>query len=534
MHKFTCVAGLVLAATVSAQSPLTTTYAGGNGLGAASAIYFDVVLNVPLTFTQIDVNSSSTASTSGSVDVLWCSNSYVGNDINPAAWTLGGTGPVIAAGSGVPTPCTLSPFTLPAGNYGFCVVFNGIGQNYTNGNGTAGVPGSGTNETYSTTEMTLLGGASAGGAPGTAICCDPRVFNGSIYYSLGGSGTVATRSNYGTGCYDRFASFYESFATSAAFDLTNNAITMLPTGSGYTMMPGITAFVSPSPAATALTLIDDSEAAVALTTPFAYDGGVTSSLTVCSNGYVSVATGNGTGYLPSVATFLAAPQTGWWCWHDMNPAATGSGQVKFEEANGIAYVTFDGVYDFAGTSAANANTFQFQFDTNTGAVHMVFQTMSALGNARLVGYSPGGASMDPQSLDISATLPGGFSVGASDAAALSLSASARPVLGTSINLDTNNIPAGTLVGATLIGFSQVNPGIDLSVIGMPGCFQYVVPTTPIVFVVGGTSATVPLSIPNNGAFIGLHVYVQSATFTSGLNAFGVLSSNGVDLGLGNL
>ena len=109
--------------------------------------------------------------------------------------------------------CTLAPFTLPPGNYGLAITFNGIGPSYPAGNGTA-TPGSGTNQTFSTSEITMLCGASSQGAPGAAICCEPRVFSGSIHYAVGGSGTVAQRTTYGTGCYLRAASFYESFATS--------------------------------------------------------------------------------------------------------------------------------------------------------------------------------------------------------------------------------------------------------------------------------------------------------------------------------
>ena len=159
-----------LASAIAAQSPLTTLYAGGNGLGAASTIYFDVVLSVPLTFTQIDVNSSSTVGTVGSIDVRWVASTYVGNDTNAAVWTLGGAGPGTAAGAGVPSACALTPFSLLPGNYGIAVTFNGIGQNYTDGNGTA-TPGSGSNQTYTNNDLTLLAGASATAAPGTAICC---------------------------------------------------------------------------------------------------------------------------------------------------------------------------------------------------------------------------------------------------------------------------------------------------------------------------------------------------------------------------
>ena len=525
-----------LAAAALAQSPLTTTYIAGNGLGAGATIYFDVVVAVPLTFTQFDINSSSAAQTSGSIDVRWCNNTYVGNDTNAAAWTLGGSGPAIAAGNNLPTPVVISPFSLAPGNYGMAITFNTLGMNYTNGNGTA-VPGSGTNQTYATGELTLLAGASAGGAVGTAICCQPRVFNGSVYYSVsGGGGTVAQRVSYGAGCYNKKASFYENFATSAAFDLANSALSMLPTGSGYLALPGITQFVPPSAAATPLTLTDDSETTVALASPFPHSAGTTSSLTVCSNGFVSIATGNGTGYIPTPATTLAAPQTAWWAQHDYNPAAAGSGQVKYEQIAGVAYITWDGVYDYGGTAPTSANTFQFQFDTTSGAVHLVFQTMSPGGNGRLVGYSPGGASADPGNVDLSATLPSTINLTASDLSPLALAASARPLVGTTINLTTSNT-TGANIGVNFLSVVQIPaPGFDLGVLGAPGCAALLDINAGVSSVIGnvlGLSLSAPFAIPAT-APLGVQVFSQSVWLDATQNAFGILTSNGVTLTLGNL
>jgi hypothetical protein len=525
-----------LAAAALAQSPLTTTYAAGNGLGAGATIYFDVVVAVPLTFTQFDINSSSAAQTSGSIDVRWCNNTYVGNDTNAAAWTLGGSGPAIAAGANLPTPVVITPFSLAPGNYGMAITFNTLGMNYTNGNGTA-VPGSGTNQTYATGELTLLAGASAGGAVGTAICCQPRVFNGSVYYSVsGGGGTVAQRVSYGAGCYNKKASFYENFATSAAFDLANSALSMLPTGSGYLALPGITQFVPPSAAATTLTLGDDTETTVALAAPFPHSAGATNSLTVCSNGFVSIATGNGTGYIPTPATTLSAPQTAWWAQHDYNPAAAGSGAVKFEQIAGVAYITWDGVYDYGGTAPTSANTFQFQFDTTSGAVHLVFQTMSPGGNGRLVGYSPGGASADPGNFDLSAVLPATINLTASDLAPLALAASARPLVGTTINLTASNT-TGANIGVNFLSVVQIPaPGFDLGVLGAPGCAALVDVNAGVSSVIGnvlGLSLSAPFAIPAT-APLGVQVFSQSVWLDATQNAFGILTSNGVTLTLGNL
>jgi hypothetical protein len=112
---------------------------------------------------------------------------------------------------------------------------------------------------------------------------------------------------------------------------------------------------------------------------------------------------------------------------------------------------------------------------------------------------------------------------------LSLAASARPVLGTTVNLVTSGIPAGTLLGATVFSNTQHNPGIDLTGIGMPGCHQYINLDVSHVFLVSGTSATVPQPVPASTSFIGVQLYCQSATFSAGFDPLGVISSNGVSL-----
>ncbi|HEU4417956.1 MAG TPA: discoidin domain-containing protein, partial [Planctomycetota bacterium] len=223
---------------------------------------------------------------------------------------------------------------------------------------------------------------------------------------LAGNGGVASNTVLGQGCIRSFTSFYEMFTTSASFDLMNSGLSLFMLPQGYLVTPLTTSYVPPSGGATTLTLTDNSQVAVALSSTFPYYGGSTSSLMVCSNGFVSVATGNGTGATPAVTTMLNASQTAWWAWHNYNPAAVGGGQVKFEQVGPIAYITWDGVYDAGLTTP---NTLQFQFDTGSGSVHIVFGAMSGLGNGHLVGYSPGGAaSIDPGSTDLSAALPATF------------------------------------------------------------------------------------------------------------------------------
>ena len=49
----------LIAAAVSAQSPLTTTFASNNGGAVGGLVMFDLVVILPTTITQIDVNSST-------------------------------------------------------------------------------------------------------------------------------------------------------------------------------------------------------------------------------------------------------------------------------------------------------------------------------------------------------------------------------------------------------------------------------------------------------------------------------------------
>ena len=360
----------------------------------------------------------------------------------------------------------------------------------------------------------------------------PLVVTAAALNSLAAQVT-ATNTVTGAGCIAAHASFYESFATSAALDLANSSITMIPSAGGYFVLAGTTAYVPPSPSATTLALGDDAETQVSLTAPMIYPGGSTSSLTVCSNGFVSVAAGNGIDYLPSVATFLGAQRTAFWNWHDYNPAAANGGRVKFEQIGAIAYITWDGVWDFNGTTAANANTFQFQFDTGTGMVHLVFQTMSALGNIRLVGYSPGGPSTDPGSVDLSAVLPFGFQTRSVDQPGLTATASTRPITGTAWNIAITNVPATAALGVDILGFTD--PGInDLTVLGLPGCglraqLDILSPWPPL-----GASHSYALAIPANPALMNFHLYTTSAVFVPGVNAFGAITANGIDGKLGDI
>src|SRR6185295_6754024 len=119
--------------------------------------------------------------------------------------------------------------------------------------------------------------------------------------------------------------------SSASFDLGSTAMTMLPNGSGGYVVINAGSLLPVGSTATPvqLGLGDDTEVTQAFTVG-SFPG--TTGLTICSNGYVSFATGNGTSFTPSSAAMLSAPQTGFYSWHDFNPSIVAGGKVKYEES----------------------------------------------------------------------------------------------------------------------------------------------------------------------------------------------------------
>jgi hypothetical protein len=358
-------------------------------------------------------------------------------------------------------------------------------------------------------------------------------------YTMTAVCTPAVNEAYGDGCYNIARdSYYEDFTTAVApFDLANSALTMQFNGTGYLVRTGTTTFVNPPATATTLTLGDDDEATVTLTGTLNYPGGATTSLTVCSNGFVSAGANNGTNFFPDFLEHLEAPDACWRSWLDNDVTQAGSGQVKFHQTATIAYVTYDNVYSFGST---DQNRFQFQFNKSNGNVHILWQNMAGAANNILVGFSPGGSSADPGSVDLSAVLPTQFTTGP-DIQPLTLTAAPRPVstatTGTTVTFTTSNMPAaapGVFVGLHIFSLGATPaPGLDLIVIGAPGCFAHVTTIASSTALVGATSTlTASLAIPA-GVPGGTTIYSQSIalfppnSLPGGLNAFGLLSSNGI-------
>jgi hypothetical protein len=348
------------------------------------------------------------------------------------------------------------------------------------------------------------------------------------------SGTAATNTAIGAGCVSApDASFYELFTSSAAFDLANSSISLIHTGSGYLALLGAATYLPPTAGALQLALTDNSQLSVSLSQPMPVGRTTTTVLNVCSNGFITAGAPISTAASGTASSLLNNRAIWALCWHNMNPAILGSGQVWFEEVGGTAYVTWDGVWDNSGTSSASANTMQAQFDLATGSVNYVYGAISTGGTSRMVGFSDASGSSDPGSIDISAALPATFTAATFRLDPLTLGPVSRPVLGTNWDLRVSNVPPTTVVGVDVFGLTD--PGFtDLSVIGLPNCGLRASLDVLNVWVSTGSVHAYSLPLPSSTALINFHVFTSAVAFQPGVNAFGAITSNGIDGKIGDV
>jgi hypothetical protein len=349
-----------------------------------------------------------------------------------------------------------------------------------------------------------------------------------------GGGALASSTPFGAGCYRTSKAFYELFGTSAANDLAGTNMRLVKSGDYYIAQSG-GSYVAPTAGATSLVLGDDAEVTVNLTGSFPYFGGTTSTLTVCSNGFVSVAGGNGTSYALSAASWLSSVAPRFGMWHDYNPNALGSGSVKFQQVGTIAYVSWDGVFSYGRSSGGS--TWQLQFDLATGNVTYAFQSIDPQGstsnvtNQYLVGAAGTAPNDDLGSIDITASLPATFRVGRDNAQPLS-ETSTLPQLGSTLTMTTTNYPVGSLLGIHVISLVQHNPGIDLTSLGMAGCLRFTELESLIAVVPAGGQSTYAMTLPSSPLFAGLPLNSQTYALAVGANTLGLITSNGVAMVVG--
>jgi hypothetical protein len=348
----------------------------------------------------------------------------------------------------------------------------------------------------------------------------------------------AANNRYGVGCGGSADSIYEEFDNgSNAFDLTGSSIQWLRSGNGYVVLNATGAFVTPTAAAQAVAPGQlDAQAQFTLSSPMPIAGGTTTTINVTTKGLVELSgpPAAGVDFSPSVDELLNNPNTCFYCWHDFDQ--TGQGGITFEEIAGIAYVTWNNVESF---SATGNNTLQFQLDLVSGNVTLVVVSATAITattntDPTVVGYSVGGPSGDPGARNLG-SIAGAVALSDQFVPNLGLATvGGLPTLGNSLfAYELSNIPALVPIGFLFFGSSVVNPGLDLTFLGMPGCFGYTnanlvsASVTPLAGV-----GTLALPIPSSTGLVGVSFSTQGIAFSL-VTPLNLISSNGVLTRIGN-
>lgn len=339
------------------------------------------------------------------------------------------------------------------------------------------------------------------------------------YLPAAGYGSFLT---YGQGCGGGGPpGIYELFTTpSQTNDLANLGLSLVPTGSAYVALQGSLPFVPP--AGTALSFTSNQTRQVSLPWTFPHQFGTTTSLWICSNGWISFEPTTLTDNTESIGELLTGTARLCAFWDDLDPSAGGAVHAEVDAGNPSTFhVTWTGVPE---TGNVGANTFQVSL-TSGGSIEVKWGAMSAQDG--LVGFHPGGSRGDPGATDISTM---SVEILGDGTFPLSLRAQqgSRPVLGTVFNSVIGEIPTGSGLGAMILGLTKFDPGIDLTSLGMPGCFQHASPDATFVFFPTGTSATIPATLPNDPMFAGFHLFSQGAVFAPAANPLGIITSNGGD------
>lgn len=397
-------------------------------------------------------------------------------------------------------------------------------------------------------------------ATGGSLLLVPNALGG---YTSATTCRPAAHTKFGAGCYAD--SFYQLLpdGAAAAAQLQGNALHMDPTATGYTVtwVPGGASLFVPPTSATAFPRSDDDQYQLDLAAnglpSFVTPTGSTSSLWVHANGFVST-TGatndNGSWNTPFAndwrpsERFRLAPETAFYAWHDWESSDTSGGEIVWhhDPLQNVLYLTWNGVENHSLAPATNPGTFQFQFHLGTGAVDYVWvavdgDTTSPRGSAHLVGYSPGGASLDPGQLLLpvaggttTITTAQPMQLSASPAPQILVGGTSNPITYTIAQMPDFAPPSSLRVGFLAFSFAPL-PGVDLGFLGAPGCDLHI-SNLDVVFPItisGAATQSVVITYPAPLA-AGLSFFAQGIAFLppnglgSGSNAFGLLTSNGLE------
>ena len=509
--------------SVLAQSPLATSLVGDAAAWNGACVFFDLDVATTIAIDRLELNLDDSTGTRGSIEFCIGPVTWTNSASDANAWGRAAGGFVTSAGPDLATTCTLDrPVVLGPGRHGVALRHVDVAPRYSFA--------SGASASFSTPEVTLIAGGITNIAfSGTAL--SPRVVNARLHYSLGGTPMqAASLGTYGQGCYATPGAFCERFDATRPFDLDNTTFRYVPNARGGYDVTRVQGPVLILPVGAAFPPADDRLNEAQLPWTFPFPGGSTNSIRICSNGYFWLQPSSVSDYTPTVAEFAAQPARFALAWTDFNPGAPGSGGVSYERdpLDRFVTITYDDVW-LHGTYGTDLSTFQCVLFPN-GEIEVRYGSVSHGSLPCIVGFTPG-----EQNLGASAALADFSTVSTMSTAfarPLQLTATQRPVVGATVSITTSNVPANALLTLNLIAFQQIAQGFDLAALGAAGCRQYVI--TNDADALFGTYTRTLGPIPADAIFLGLHVYSQSVSLVPGVNPVGALTSNGVEMVLGDI
>lgn len=348
---------------------------------------------------------------------------------------------------------------------------------------------------------------------------------------------ATTPTAFGVGCPTPIpaGSIYESFTASTGtspIDLAHVDILFVRNGGSYLTIPGVPFDPTYTVAGVAQPGGDDllvANLAVGAMGTFPFGTRTTTSINLCTNGFLWLDGSTGTSFTPTAAAFHAEGARIAPFWSDLDTSAVGGGTIFYENNNPtFSRFTFANVREFG--QAASANTFQVTLFAS-GDIGLSYGAMTGgIAHASLVGISGGGVTLDPGAVDLAT---GGF--------ANSLVRDISP-RGTMVHaLDTpchlglgltlrSTVPA-PLSGAGVFVVGGSSPGLPLDGQGAPGCSLYASLDNLFFVAVPASPMVTTLAVPAVPALAGAPLFSQAAAF-SVLNAFGIIASNGVAFSVG--
>ncbi|MFT4843566.1 MAG: hypothetical protein ACI90M_004046, partial [Candidatus Azotimanducaceae bacterium] len=125
-----------------------------------------------------------------------------------------------------------------------------------------------------------------------------------------------------------------------------------------------------------------------------------------------------------------------------------------------------------------------------------------------------------------------FGYGCDGAQPLGFAPSSLPVMGTTGTADITNVPNQT--ASVSIGFTGMPEGVDLCMIGMPGCMLWHSNEDPGFgsSFLSTTSMRFHVEIPEDNSLAGVDMFLQAYSMAPGANALGMVTSNGLKWTLG--